>query len=219
MGKTILTPSQRSVLEFLSKDPDFVSNFYFTGGTALAEYYLQHRLSEDLDFFSEKEIDDLWFVTLTQGLRKYLKVDKVDSQKSFNRNLVFISIKRDVVKTEFTYYPFERIEKPKMIGGIKVDSLIDLAVNKFFTIYQKPTARHFIDLYLIIKKGAIDWGKLSNLARIKFDTIIDPLQLGSNLVQAKEVTGLPVMLIKLDEDDWRNYFYDKAIDLKSEFKK
>jgi hypothetical protein len=32
-------------------------DFYLTGGTALAEFYLQHRLSEDLDFFSEQEVE------------------------------------------------------------------------------------------------------------------------------------------------------------------
>ncbi|MDR1696214.1 MAG: nucleotidyl transferase AbiEii/AbiGii toxin family protein [Endomicrobium sp.] len=26
-------------------------SFYFSGGTALSEYYLRHRYSEDLDFF------------------------------------------------------------------------------------------------------------------------------------------------------------------------
>jgi len=69
MGKTILTKTQKEILNYLSKDKDFTSNFYFTGGTALSEFYLQHRLSEDLDFFSEKEIDDLWLVTLAKNLK------------------------------------------------------------------------------------------------------------------------------------------------------
>ncbi len=50
MGKTILTPTQRQVLDILAKNSKFTS-FYLTGGTALSEYYLHHRLSEDLDFF------------------------------------------------------------------------------------------------------------------------------------------------------------------------
>ncbi|MFH1233514.1 MAG: nucleotidyl transferase AbiEii/AbiGii toxin family protein [Patescibacteria group bacterium] len=32
------------------------SNFYLTGGTALAEFYLHHRLSEDLIFFPSKNL-------------------------------------------------------------------------------------------------------------------------------------------------------------------
>jgi predicted nucleotidyltransferase component of viral defense system len=219
MGKTILTLFQKKILDFLSKNPDFTSNFYFTGGTALAEYYLQHRFSEDLDFFSENEIDDLWLNILTKKLREHIKIDKVDIQKSFNRNLVFISIQDEIIKTEFTYFPFKPIEEPKLYRGMKVDSLIDIAVNKFFTVYQKPTARHFIDLFLILKKGIFEWSSLKKLARIKFDTVIDPLQLGTSLIQAKEVSGLPKMIINLEEKAWRDYFYTKALDLKSEIKK
>ena len=32
-----------------------------------------------------------------------------------------------------------------------IDSLIDIATNKIFTIYQNPRSRDFIDLYLILK--------------------------------------------------------------------
>ncbi|MEW5692252.1 MAG: nucleotidyl transferase AbiEii/AbiGii toxin family protein [Candidatus Hydrogenedentota bacterium] len=33
----------------------FTQKFYLTGGTALSEFYLKHRISEDLDFFCENE--------------------------------------------------------------------------------------------------------------------------------------------------------------------
>lgn len=216
MGKTILTPIQRDLLIFLSKDHNFVANFCFTGGTALSEFYLKHRFSDDLDFFSKEEIDDLWLTTLTKDVKIHLKTEKVDIQKSFNRNLVFFSIGDEVIKTEFTYFPFEYIQEPKKTGGIKIESLIDLAVNKFFTIYQKPSARHFINLYLMIKRKKIKWEELSKLARIKFDTVIDPLQLGTSLVRSKDITGLPKMIINLDESEWRDFFYKKALELKSE---
>ncbi len=49
MGKSILTPKQLNFLELVSKEKQLTSRFYFTGGTALAEFYLQHRLSEDID--------------------------------------------------------------------------------------------------------------------------------------------------------------------------
>ncbi|MEK7458532.1 MAG: nucleotidyl transferase AbiEii/AbiGii toxin family protein, partial [Patescibacteria group bacterium] len=52
MGKTILTPNQHKLLECAAQSSGIVDTFYLTGGTALAEFYLHHRLSEDLDFFS-----------------------------------------------------------------------------------------------------------------------------------------------------------------------
>lgn len=198
MAKTILTPPQRLVLSLLAKEDDFINNFYFTGGTALSEYYLQHRLSEDLDFFTAGEID---------------------FQQSFNRNLVFFSFDKGILKAEFTYFPFTQIEEPRVFGGIKVDSLLDIAVNKFFTIYQTPSARHFIDLYLIIKEGGFDWGKLLKLARIKFDVAIDPIQLGSQLITVADLQDLPKMFVKLPEEEWRNYFIERASGLKSQIEK
>jgi predicted nucleotidyltransferase component of viral defense system len=53
MGKTILTPNQKILLAEISRYQPITKRFYLTGGTALSEFYFQHRLSEDLDFFSE----------------------------------------------------------------------------------------------------------------------------------------------------------------------
>ena len=39
---------QDEVLETVFEEP---SGFYLTGGTALSRYYLNHRYSDDLDFF------------------------------------------------------------------------------------------------------------------------------------------------------------------------
>lgn len=54
---SILSNNQKNILLLLSKEKVITENFYLSGGTALAEFYLGHRLSEDLDFFSEKEFD------------------------------------------------------------------------------------------------------------------------------------------------------------------
>ena len=54
---SILSNNQKNILSLLAKEKIINNNFYLSGGTALAEFYLNHRLSEDLDFFSEKEFD------------------------------------------------------------------------------------------------------------------------------------------------------------------
>jgi len=145
-----------------------------------------------------------------------LGADSVDIQQSFNRNLVFLTFGREILKTEFTYFPFTQLDSPKNIDGIKVDSIKDLAVNKFFTIYQQPSSRHFIDLYLILKKYQFEWEELPKLARLKFDTVIDPIQLGSQLTTAQDIQELPRMLIDLPENEWRTFFIDRAKGLKKE---
>ncbi len=41
---TILTSNQKQFLDVISKEPTLCNRIYFTGGTALAEFYLHHRL-------------------------------------------------------------------------------------------------------------------------------------------------------------------------------
>src|SRR3989344_6697196 len=150
MAQTILNPDQELILKVLAHEKLFVKNFYLTGGTALSEYYLHHRISEDLDFFSYHEIDTLWLTGFLFDIQKKLQIKKIRRRDVFNRNLVFLDFANESIKAEFTYYPFSQIEEPKVVENLRIDSLIDIAVNKFFTLYQKPSARHFIDLYLIL---------------------------------------------------------------------
>ena len=127
---------------------------------------------------------------------------------------MFFTVNTHLLKTEFTYFPFPNIEQPKVQGGIRIDSLLDIAVNKFFTIYQQPASRHFIDLYSILKQGDITWEQIKKLARNKFDVVIDSLQLGSQLFAAKDIGQLPTMIQPLHEKEWRDFFLTKAKELK-----
>jgi predicted nucleotidyltransferase component of viral defense system len=210
MAQTVLSKNQIKILEAISRDEKICRNFYLTGGTALAEYYLQHRLSEDLDFFSEKEFDIQSINIFFAKNKKPLGIKKVDFQQSFNRNLIFLYLKEDVIKTEFTYFPFPRIEKKIKINKLFIDSLEDIAVNKLFTIYQKPRSRDFIDLYLIMKKTDWKTEELIRKTKLKFDWHIDYLQLGSQFMQAKTAKDYPRMILKLKNSEWQKFFIDQA---------
>ncbi|MFH1565334.1 MAG: nucleotidyl transferase AbiEii/AbiGii toxin family protein [bacterium] len=211
MAKTILSNNQIKILEAISNDDAICRKFYLTGGTALAEYYLQHRLSEDLDFFSEEEFDPQAVSVFFVKNKKLLGIKKIDFQQSFNRNLFFLHLKNDIIKTEFTYFPFSRIEKKNKKNRLFIDSLSDIAVNKLFAIYQKPRARDFIDLYLIIKKTGWNVEDLAKKARVKFDWHIDYLQLGSQFFLAKDVKDYPHMIVKLKNEIWQNFFIEQAM--------
>ena len=210
MAETILGDNQTKILEAISNDNEICRNFYLTGGTALAEYYLRHRLSEDLDFFSEKEFEIQAINVFFAKNKKLLEIKKVDIQRSFNRNLIFLYLKDDVIKTEFTYFPFPRIEKKIKRNKLFVDSLEDIAVNKLFTIYQKPRSRDFIDLYLIMKKTGWKINDLVKKAKVKFDWHIDYLQLGSQFTLVDTVKDYPRMILKLKNEEWQNFFIDQA---------
>lgn len=216
-GKTILSKKQQLLLDLIGKEKNLCQSFYLTGGTALAEFYLRHRYSEDLDFFSEHEFDQQSISVFLQKIKKAVGIKKVDFEQSFNRNLFFLHLGKEVIKTEFTYFPFPRIEAKKKIGGLAIDSLLDIAVNKIFTIYQKPRARDFIDLYFIIQKNKkLTIVDLVKKAKVKFDWHIDPLQLGAQFMQATVVKDYPRMIVKVDDKEWQGFFVDEAEKLKKE---
>lgn len=212
----ILNNNQIKFLDEVKNTQFLARNFYLTGGTALAAFYLHHRYSEDLDFFSEKEIDFLNLDTAIKSMKDKLGVGKIDFQQSFNRNLFFFSFEQETLKAEFTYFPFPRIEKQEVEGGITIDSLLDIAVNKLFTIYQRVQARDYIDLYLIVKQEKLTIAYLVAKAKIKFDWHIDPLQLGTQFIKAKEARDYPRMITDISSQEWQNFFFEEAKKLKSE---
>jgi len=208
----ILSENQQNILNIISKDKLICDNFYLTGGTALAEFYLRHRLSEDLDFFAEKEFDVLGISIFFEKIKKEAKIRKTEYHQSFNRNLFFLDLADgDKVKIEFTYFPFERIDKKKKMGDLYIDSLLDIAVNKVFTIYQSPRSRDFIDLYLILQEDKdLALGDLIKKAQIKFGHYIDPIQLGAQYMKAKELKDFPKMITDIKENVWQDFFISEA---------
>lgn len=217
MAKEILTSLQRKFIALFSQNEYFKHKFYLTGGTALAGYYLFHRYSEDLDFFSLEQIDLMGLNVFLKQITPALGIRKSDYQQSFNRNIFFLHTAKEILKTEFTYFPFEQLEKPLEKDGIFVDNVKDIAVNKAFTITQNPRARDFIDLYFILERYKdFSFSKLIKLARVKFDSQIDPIQLGTQLLKAKNIKDLPRMVKKIDHRQWRLFFIQQAKLLRKE---
>ncbi len=219
MAKTILTKKQQQLLHALSEENLIKQHFYLSGGTALAQYYLQHRLSEDLDFFSPEEIDPNSFQVIMKRIKQKIQFEKVTYENSFNRNLFFLHFPGEVIKTEFTYYPFEQIEQPKEIEGIHVDSLIDIAVNKTNTIFTNPRTRDFIDLYLILQKEKWIFPDMIKKSRIKFDMYVDPLQIAQQLLFVTKIQDYPRMLIAFDFKACEKFWLQVARSLKKDILK
>ena len=213
---TILTPKQVKTLKAIASS-DLAKEFYFSGGTALSHYYLQHRLSEDLDFFREIEFDVQATYVALKTLKSAIGYDTIDFQSSMNRNLFFLHFPdKSVLKLEFSYYPFTQIEPPKIIDGLLVDSTIDIATNKLFTIVQNPRGRDYYDLYYLIKKYGYTILKLRMLAKQKFDWHIDPLMLASQLNKANTFLDDPMLIGKHDAESIFQYFEEESKRLSSE---
>jgi len=141
-------------LELVSQNKEITDRFYWTGGTVLAEFYLKHRISEDIDLFCENEEVNQELVEAF--LKKSMSLLGVKSLKRtqflglFSYHLIYN--KKESLKVDFNYYPFPRIRKGGKFKNLTFDSLYDIAVNKVHTIALKPRARDFIDIYFIVKE-------------------------------------------------------------------
>lgn len=212
----LLTRDQIALLEAVGANSVLSKLFYLTGGTPLAAFYLQHRYSEDLDFFSEQEVDPLALQVFFKEQKESLDIRNLDFKQNMNRNLFFLELPSGILKTEFTYFPFPRIERGPTKYGISADSLLDIAVNKLFTIYQRTAARDYIDLYCICGREGYSIEDLLKKAKVKFDWHIDPLQLGTQFIKATEVSDLPHMIIDLPAQQWQDFFLAEAKKLESQ---
>jgi len=154
MGKTILTPKQSHFLELIQKESQITKRFYLTGGTALSEFYLQHRISHDIDLFTEKEeVDQSLIEAFLKKISKELSVVHIKRSQFlglFSYSLVFKD--KTELKVDFNYYPFPRIQKGTRYKNLEVDSIYDIATNKVHTLFMKPRSRDYLDIYFIMLK-------------------------------------------------------------------
>lgn len=217
MNKKILSTNQQAFLALFSKQPDLAKQFTLSGGTALASFYIPYRYSEDLDFFSLEEVDVQALTVFLRSISSQLSFSGLEQTTSFNRNLFFLKFPDGELKLEFTYYPFSPLEPPAIKNGIYVDSLIDIAVNKLFTIYQKPRSRDFMDLYVILKQEKWTIEELIIKAKYKFDWHVDPIQLGSQFLKTPEIKDYPRLIEPFPEEVWQNLFLAEAKKLGKQF--
>ncbi|OGG00637.1 hypothetical protein A2Y99_05325 [Candidatus Gottesmanbacteria bacterium RBG_13_37_7] len=215
MAKTILNAFQIKAL-LLFKTSELTKKYYLSGGTALAEYYLQHRLSDDLDFFTQKEQDLEEIKKIINLIAKETKISEVKFQHGFGLYTFFLKDKKQQYKIDFGQYPFGPIEKLRNFSGIFVESLYDIAVNKAHTIAFRPRLRDFIDLYFILKQDKdLTFKELVDKSFEKFEMKVDNLQLGENLLQVKSLRDMPRMIKKIDLVNVQNYFLNEIDNLKS----
>lgn len=203
-----LTTEQKIILDEVKQDSFFGGQFYFTGGTALSSAYLNHRHSEDLDFFTEKKFDNKIVFTL---ISEWSKKHNFNFQSRFVEvvyifNLTFSD--KTEIKVDFSYYPYKRIEKGQVIDGITVDSLTDIAVNKLLTVTQRAEVKDFVDLYFILQKYTV-WDLMEGV-KMKFKTKIEPLLLGSDFLKADDFDLLPKMITPLSLEELKSFFRQKA---------
>ena len=112
------------------------------------------------------------------------------------------------LKVDFGYYPYKLLDKSNIKEDIKVDSLLDIAVNKLQTIHQRSNVKDFVDLYYLLKKFTI-WDLIEGM-RHKFNHKTDPFLIAVEFMRIDEFKLLPKMIKKLTLEQLKAFFVAKA---------
>ena len=218
MGKDLLTSKQFDFLELAAQKKEIIKRFYLTGGSALSAFYLNHRVSKDLDFFSEKEeVPPKVVEAFLRKISSQLGVVKIERSQFlglFSYYLIYSD--KESLKVDFSYYPFPRIEKGKIYKGLEIASIYDIAVDKLHTLFMKPRGRDYVDLYFILKEKNCPLKKLILDAKAKFDWDIDKLNLAAQFLRVKDFEEIFEMRKPFKRSEMENFFLDAAKKLKKE---
>lgn len=215
MEQEILKDWQKKVVDFIASS-EKMGDFYLTGGTALAAFYLKHRLSDDLDFFSPDEVDQIFIHSIARDLKDLIGSSKMRFNHIYDRNQFFYKVDggEEEYKIEFTKYPFKQLQPVKILKDLKIDSEFDIAVNKLLTIMDRFDPKDFVDLYFLLPKYSSDILKMG--VEEKFGHKISFLSLGSDLSKARNIVALPKMIKPLTVDELKRFFSEEAKKLEPE---
>jgi predicted nucleotidyltransferase component of viral defense system len=148
--KSTLNNLQNDFLrEFFKRE----SSFFLTGGAALAGFYLGHRKTEDLDFFTlENEIENGFNIIKDVANVLNATVEAIQTSPDFCRFLIkrgSESVVIDLVR-EYVY----QIDREKNnINGIRIDSPQEILANKLCALLSRSEIRDLVDIYELEKAG------------------------------------------------------------------
>ncbi|MGC1389942.1 MAG: nucleotidyl transferase AbiEii/AbiGii toxin family protein [Bacteroidales bacterium] len=188
--QNILYPLQDKLLRIVEKLP---VDFYLTGGTALSRAYLNHRYSDDLDFFVnqnpkfEKQVELILKSIKNEGI----KIEIAVSGDSFIR--VFVHQNEAVLKLDFVNdIPYRTGNPVPTQLFFKTDTITNILSNKL-TALSRQSEKDVVDIVFIALNYEFNWVEIFKEASEK--------DLWINAVEASKILD-SFPLHKLDEIIW-----------------
>jgi hypothetical protein len=216
-GKGLLTPIQRAFLATFAEIAD-QAQFYLTGGTALAEFYLGHRLSFDVDLFTGEQelILPVSYQMETLAPQRGFQVSVTRRFATFVELL--LSQKGESLRVDLALDSPFRFESPVLAEtGTRVNSFRDLKADKLLAYYGRAEPRDAVDLYFILRQEPLD--NLLAMAAQKdpgFDLYWFAIALNRAVEFPDELERWPIkMVLPLDPVHLKQEFQSLALELMS----
>jgi len=139
----------RDLLAEIGQMP-FAGRFYLTGGTALA-LQLGHRVSVDLDFFSDvDEVGDDSRAEIVAAFKQRRAIRVLED--------VFGNLLMEIEDTHvgFFSYGYPLLEPPAEVLGVRVAGLLDIGMMKLDALISRGARKDFYDLYFIAQQVPLE---------------------------------------------------------------
>ena len=209
----ILTPFQQEVLKAIGQTA-IARNFYLTGGTALSAFYLHHRYSVDLDFFTADP------TAIAQVAPEMTAAgQQVGAEVTFTRTLnsfleCFLQRQGgERVEMDFaqdTPYRLAPVEESAEYH-IQIDNLTDIAANKLSALFDRAEPKDFVDVYFLCQE-VMTFAELVEQARNKH-VGIDDYWLAVALQRVTQVEFLPRLIKPVTIEQLQTFFLEQAKEL------
>jgi len=143
------------------------TSFYLSGGTALSRFYLMHRYSNDLDFFTHDTVifSDLFRMIYNQIKAHFDLVSVEVDSRDFKR--VVIVAGNVKLKLDFISDKIDRIGLPVFVNNKYIDSVRNILSNKICAILDRDAERDIVDLIFISKSYFFNWQKIFEDCQLK----------------------------------------------------
>lgn len=177
---------------------------YLAGGTAVA-LQLGHRISHDLDFFTDQQFDEHIVAPLLeeQGL-----TDVTLERKTILGNFEGVSF-------SYFYYKYPLLAAVHTFEGIRIVDLLDSAGMKIDAISTRGIRRDFIDLYAIMRARSLPLADVLALYRKKYamqrDMVTHALRSLVYFDDAEGPQDRPLELLQpIDWEEVKKFFRDEV---------
>ncbi|MBI3601849.1 MAG: nucleotidyl transferase AbiEii/AbiGii toxin family protein [Candidatus Omnitrophica bacterium] len=191
-----LYPLQDNFLRFF--DHQNQDRFYLTGGTALSRFYYHYRYSEDLDFFSARELKDF-----RETLSKILDAAR---KENFSIEVETISdhFFRLYVKEKQTSLKIDFVNKVTFHWGALnhfplfscVDNQTNILSNKISCV-SRHEVKDITDIWVLAKQLSFSWRDIIEIANKK--SPVDPIEV-SKIIKTLPKEELKIIRWALDVD-------------------
>ena len=177
--------------------------FYLTGGTALGRFYLEHRFSEDLDFFVNANNNyQNYIIELKNRIIKHFDVNIQQSLFYDDYSRFYISDNSEIfLKIEFVNDVKHHANSPLSFKYGKIDTPLNILANKLTALLSRDEPKDIVDIIHLALNYSFNWVDIFHHAKQK--ALINELDIEQRLVSfpidwLKNVKWLdqPIDLIK-----------------------